>query len=58
MYATVLYDADEELVNKFIQLHDSSDLQEEKMRLATSLGSVRKEELIKKVLQFAISVRN
>lgn len=56
VYSSVLYDADEALVNKFIELHDKSDLQEEKMRIATSLGSVRKEELIKKVLNFAISV--
>ena len=44
------------MLQKFIDMHNSSDLQEEKMRIATSLGSVRKEELIKKVLNFAISV--
>lgn len=55
VYASVLYDADESVLNKFIELHNSSDLQEEKMRIATSLGAVRKEELIKKVLEFAIS---
>jgi hypothetical protein len=37
-------------------MHNTSDLQEEKMRIATALGSVRKEELIKKVLNFALSV--
>ena len=57
VYASVLVDADLETVNKFIELHDSCDLQEEKMRLAGALGSVTKEELINKVLEFAISVR-
>jgi hypothetical protein len=56
VYGSILYDADEELLNKLIELHDKSDLQEEKMRIATCLGSVRKEELIKKVLEFSISV--
>jgi hypothetical protein len=53
----VLYDADENVLNQFIELHNKSDLQEEKMRIATALGSVRKEELIRKVLDFALSVR-
>jgi hypothetical protein len=44
------------VVNQFIELHNKSDLQEEKMRIATALGSVRKEELIRKVLDFAVSV--
>ncbi len=43
-------------MDQLIQLHDKADLQEEKMRIAVSLGSVRKEEVIKKVLKFAISV--
>ncbi len=50
-------EADEATVDKFIELHDKSDLQEEKMRIAVSLGCVTKENLIKKVLEFAISVR-
>ena len=57
VYASVLVDADLATVNKFIELHDSCDLQEEKMRLAGALGSVTKEELIQKVLDFALSVR-
>jgi len=55
VYASVLSDADEATLQKFIDMHNSSDLQEEKMRIATSLGSVRREELIRKVLAFAIS---
>lgn len=55
VYAGVLYDADDAIVSKFVELHNKSDLQEEKMRLANSLGCVRKEELIQRVLEFAIS---
>lgn len=55
VYSAALYDADAELLGKFIDLHNKSDLQEEKMRIANSLGSVRTEELINRVLEFAIS---
>lgn len=55
VYASVLVDTDLATVSKFIELHDSCDLQEEKMRLAAALGSVTKEELIQKVLEFSIS---
>ena len=56
VYASVLTDADEETLNKFIELHNKSDLQEEKMRIASALGSVKKETLIKQVLDFSLSV--
>jgi len=55
VYASVLYEADESVLNKFIELHNSTDLQEERMRIAVSLGSIRHEALIKKVLEFALS---
>jgi len=55
VYASVLSDADEAVVQQFIDLHNKETLQEEKMRLCTSLGSVRKPELIQKVLEFALS---
>jgi puromycin-sensitive aminopeptidase len=55
IYAGVLYDADLATVEKFIELHDKSELQEEKMRLARNLGCVRKEELIQRVLEFSMS---
>jgi len=42
-------------LDKFIELHNKADLQEEKMRIATALGAVRKENLIRKVLEFALS---
>ncbi len=57
MYAGVIVNGDEQLIDKIINMHDSSDLQEEKMRLASSLGVVSNEDLINKVLKFAISVR-
>jgi len=55
VYASVLSDADETVLNQFIELHNKADLQEEKMRISTSLGSVRKPECISKVLEFALS---
>ncbi|RNA09032.1 puromycin-sensitive aminopeptidase-like [Brachionus plicatilis] len=55
VYSSALYDSEEALLDKLIDLHNKSDLQEEKMRIATSLGSVRSEALIKKVLHFALS---
>lgn len=55
VYASVLSDANETVLQQFIDLHNKADLQEEKMRLCTSLGSVRKPELITKVLEFALS---
>lgn len=55
VYASVLSEADETVLQQFIDLHNKADLQEEKMRLCTSLGSVRKPELISKVLEFSLS---
>lgn len=55
VYSSILYDADENTLNQLIDLHNKSDLQEEKVRIATCLGSVRSEALIKKVLEFSIS---
>ena len=56
VYTAILPDANEELVDKFIQLHDKSDFQEEKVRIACALGVVKDKKLIEKVLKFAISV--
>jgi len=55
VYSAALYDSEESVLNQLIELHNKSDLQEEKMRIANSLGSVRSENLIRKVLEFAIS---
>jgi len=51
-----LTEADDVIFQKVIDLHNSADLQEEKMRIAQALGAVKDEKLIKKVLEFAISV--
>ena len=56
VYSSVLTEADEATFNKIIELHNSSDLQEEKMRIAQALGAVKDEKLIKEVLKFALSV--
>lgn len=53
----MLLNADESYLNKFIDLHESCDLQEEKMRIAQALGAVKDEKLIRKVLEFSLSVR-
>ena len=52
----MLLDADETCFNKFIDLYNSCDLQEEKIRIAQALGSVKDEKLIGKVLEFSLSV--
>ena len=56
LYAAIAVNADEATINQLIEMHDKCDLLEEKMRIATSLGLVKNEELIKKVLKFSISV--
>jgi hypothetical protein len=56
VYAAVLVNADEDTVNKFIDMHDSCDLQEEKVRLAASLGLVSNKDLIQKVLNYTLQV--
>jgi puromycin-sensitive aminopeptidase len=55
VYSTVLTDCDPATFQKIIELHNSADLQEEKMRIAASLGSVKDENLIKQVLKFSLS---
>ncbi|ESO88043.1 hypothetical protein LOTGIDRAFT_204438 [Lottia gigantea] len=55
VYITVLSSANEETFNKMLQVYEEADMQEEKVRISRSLGSVRDEELIKKVLDFSLS---
>lgn len=55
VYSSALYDSEESVLDQLIELHNKSDLQEEKVRIATSLGAVRTEPLIRKVLDFALS---
>jgi hypothetical protein len=56
VYVAVLIDADENLLKKFIEMHDASDLQEEQVRIATALSAVKSSDLLKKVLEFSMSV--
>ncbi len=56
VYVSVLIDADENLLKKFIEMHDSSDLQEEQVRISTSLSAIKNRDLLKKVLEFSLSV--
>jgi hypothetical protein len=57
VYSTVLIEADEITLEKFIKMHDSCDLKEEQKRILGSLGRVKDSRLIQKILDYAISVR-
>jgi hypothetical protein len=56
VYASVLVDGDESIVNQFIHMHDSCDLQEEQKRISTAFGVVANQDMIHKVLAYAIAV--
>jgi hypothetical protein len=43
-------------IDNLLQLYREADLHEEKDRISRALGAIRDEELLKKVLQFAMSV--
>ena len=58
VYRSVLSDADETVLEQFIELFEKESLHEEQMRLGSSLGAVKKPELIQKVLEFALSVNS
>ncbi|XP_033730775.1 puromycin-sensitive aminopeptidase-like [Pecten maximus] len=55
VYITVLANGNEDTFNKMLQLYDAADMQEERVRISRSLGSIKSPELKKKVLQFAMS---
>ncbi|KAL8585740.1 hypothetical protein ACOMHN_056369 [Nucella lapillus] len=55
VYVTVLTNGDEAIFNQMLELYDKADMQEEKVRISRSLGASNKEELIKRVLEFALS---
>jgi hypothetical protein len=42
--------------DNLLQLYREADLLEEKDRISRALGAIRDEEILKKVLQFAMSV--
>lgn len=55
-YRAVLADADEATFQRFLQLYRAADLHEEKDRISRALGAVNDPALLKRVLDFAISV--
>lgn len=51
----MLHNADEKVYAQMLDLYRATDLHEEKDRISRSLGSIRDVELLKKVVQFAMS---
>ena len=56
VYSIVLAHGDHDTLNTVKELYRKAELQEEKIRLLTSMGSVKKSDLIQDVLKFSISV--
>ncbi|KAK6166547.1 hypothetical protein SNE40_023207 [Patella caerulea] len=55
VYISILSDGNEDVFTKMLELYDKADMQEEKVRISRSLGTVRDEGLITKVLDFSLS---
>lgn len=55
-YRAALAEADEAAFQRFLRLYRAADLHEEKDRISRALGAVRDPALLKRVLDFAISV--
>ncbi|XP_050419267.1 puromycin-sensitive aminopeptidase [Patella vulgata] len=55
VYISILSDGNEDVFTKMLELYDKADMQEEKVRISRSLGTVRDEGLISKVLDFSLS---
>ena len=56
VYSIVLAYGDHSTLSTVKDLYRKAELQEEKIRLLTSMGSVKEVELIKDVLSFSLSV--
>ena len=56
MYSTVLKHGDDVILDAVIKLFREADLHEEKVRLMRCMGAVSQPELIKKVLDFSLTV--
>ena len=56
VYSTVLKHGDDVTLDAMFKLFREADLDEEKVRLMTCMGAVLQPELIKKVLDFSMSV--
>lgn len=55
-YKAMFQDGDEATFEKMLELYRATDLHEEKDRISKSLGANRNVEILKKVVQFAMSV--
>lgn len=55
VYLTVLSHGDEDVLKTMLDLYEQAELQEEMIRISRAIGAVRKENLIRQVLEFAIS---
>lgn len=55
-YKAVLQDGDTAMFEKMLELYRATDLHEEKDRISRSLGANRNVEILRKVIQFAMSV--
>lgn len=55
-YKTVLRAGGAEEYNTMLKLYRSADLHEEKDRISRALGAAKDPELLKKVLEFSVSV--
>nr|APA21554.1 puromycin-sensitive aminopeptidase [Haliotis discus hannai] len=55
VYLTVMVNGDETTFNQMMKLYDEADMQEEKVRISRCIGSIKSDELKKKVLDFAMS---
>lgn len=55
VYRAVLSDGDEKTFNIMLDLYRKSDLHEEKDRILRSLGSIKNDELLNKVMEFSMS---
>lgn len=56
VYSIVLTNGDATTLNQIKEMYCKAELQEEKIRLLKSMGSVKEEALIADVLKFSISV--
>ena len=56
MYSTVLKNCDASTLEAIMQLFKKADLHEERVRLMRTMGTVTQPKLIKKVLDFSLSV--
>ena len=56
VYSTVLKHGDDNTLESVMKLFKEADLHEEKVRLMRCMGAVSQADLIKKVLEFSMSV--